>query len=95
MNFVFDGLNEFIFLKTPFLCRSKSLGAPFTELVIMFLISQSVLRVAIMESSNTSVFLGISRDKLSVWQIFLDVRNSILKLLFKRIVPQRSSLFAV
>ena len=39
-----------------------------------------VLRVAIMEPSKTSVFLGMSRDKLSTWQIFLDVRNSIFKL---------------
>ena len=39
-----------------------------------------VLRVAIMEPSKTSVFLGMSRDKLSTWRIFLDVRNSILKL---------------
>ena len=54
-----------------------------------------VLRVAIMEPSKTSVFLRMSRDQLSAWQIFLDVRNSILKLQFKRIVPQRSSLFAV
>ena len=39
-----------------------------------------VLRVAIMEFSKTSVFLGMRRDKLSAWQIFLDVRNSIFKL---------------
>ena len=39
-----------------------------------------VLRVAIMESSKTSVFWGISHDKLSAWQIFLDVYNSIWKL---------------
>ena len=39
-----------------------------------------VLRVAIMESSKTSVFLGMSRDKLSASQIFLDEGNSILKL---------------
>ena len=39
-----------------------------------------VLRVAIMEPSKTSVFWGMSRDKLSAWEIFLDVRNSILKL---------------
>ena len=29
----------------------------------------------------------MNREKLSAWQIFLDVRNSILKLYFKRIVP--------
>ena len=59
---------------------AKVTGSSLTVFAIMFLISQFVLRLAIMESSKTSVFLGISRDKLSVWQIFLDVRNLILKL---------------
>ena len=59
---------------------AKVPGSSLTVFAIMFLISQFVLRVAIMESSKTSVFLGMSRDKLSAWQIFLDVRNSNLKL---------------
>ena len=59
---------------------AKVTGSSLTVFAIMFLISQSVLRAAIIVSSKTSVFLGMSRDKLSAWPIFLDVRNSILKL---------------
>ena len=60
--------NEFIEDRLDFSCEH------------FFWFRKFVLRLAIMESSKASVFLGISRDKLSAWEIFLDVRNSILNL---------------
>ena len=70
-------------------------GSSLMVLAIMFLISQSVSKAAIIVSLKGSLYFGTNLDSPSAWLICLDGRYSILKLLFNKIVPHLSSLLAV
>ena len=74
---------------------SSITGSSLIVLAIMFLISQSVHKAAIIVCSKGSLYFGTNLDSPSVWLICFDGRYSILKLQFSKIVPYLSSLLAV
>ena len=65
-----------------------------TVVALMFLISQSVRKTAIIVSSKGSLYFGTNLDSPSAWLICFDGRYSILKLSFSKIVAHLSSLLA-
>ena len=58
---------------------SSATGSSLMVLAIMFLISQSVRKAAIIVSSKGSLYFGTNLDSLSAWLIRFDGRYSILK----------------
>ena len=59
---------------------SSVTGSSLMVLAIMFLISHSVRKAAIIVSSKGSLYFGTNLDSPSAWLICFDVRYSILKL---------------
>ena len=59
---------------------SSVTGSSLMVLAIMFLISQSVRKTAIIVSSKGSLYFGTNLDSPSAWLISFDGRYSILKL---------------
>ena len=74
---------------------SSMTGSSLVVFAIMFLISQSVRKAAIIVYSWVSLYFGTNLDSSSTWLICFDERYSILKLQFSKIVPHLSSLLAV
>ena len=94
IEFILCGMEKVILQSLPLISASVMRSTHILSAIIFF-ISELVLNVAMIESSNTSVFFGTSQDKLSAWQMFLEDRYSILKLWFSSIVPRRRSLLVV
>ena len=74
---------------------SSVTGSSLMVLAIMFLISQSVRKAAIIVSSKGSLYFSTNLDSPSAWLICFDGSYLILKLLFSKIVPNLRSLLAV
>ena len=67
------------FIASLFISSSVT-GSSLMVLAIMFLISQSVCKVAIIVSSKGSLYFATNLDSPSEWLIYFDRRYSILKL---------------
>ena len=67
------------FIASLFISSSVT-GSSLMVLAIMFLISQSVRKAAIIVSSKGSLYFGTNLDSPSAWLICFDERYSILKL---------------
>ena len=68
-----------LFIASLFISRSVT-GSSLMVLAIMFLISQSVRKAAIIVSSEGSLYFGTNLDSPSAWLMCFDGRYSILKL---------------
>ena len=82
------------FIASLFISSSVT-GSFLMMLAIMFFISQSFRKAAIIVSSKGSLYFGTNLDSPSAWLISFDGRYSILKLYFCKILPHLTSLLAV